>query len=293
MPWSSVWIAGLRPAFRLQNLSVRARDYVPTVLGGVVCFGIGIAIYFAAPFEPSWVWICAIGLVLAVAVWATRKDAAPWHGWALVALLIWVGAARANWHTAAADSPKLRQSERSYSFTGWVEAIERSGTGERIHLRITEVERLPEAAWPKSVRLRITAKNSDVKAGQTVRVRGAAKAPSDAALPGGYNPARAAYFQEIGGFGFTYGAPQVLDDVELGLRDKLSRAVVRWRYGLAERIYAEAPTETAGLQTALITGVRRYIPPNQVEDLRVSGLAHILAISGLHMGLLAGESSLR
>jgi len=38
----------------------------------------------------------------------------------------------------------------------------------------------------------------------------------------------------------------------------------------------------------LMTGVRRYIPPEQTETLRVAGLAHILAISGLHMGLLAG-----
>jgi len=59
---------------------------------------------------------------------------------------------------------------------------------------------------------------------------------------------------------------------------------------LAERIRSKAPPETAGLQAALLTGVRAYIPPEQTENLRVAGLAHVLAISGMHMGLLAGGS---
>lgn len=36
--------------------------------------------------------------------------------------------------------------------------------------------------------------------------------------------------------------------------------------------------------------MRRYIPPEQTDALRKAGLAHILAISGLHMGLLAGTA---
>jgi len=69
-----------------------------------------------------------------------------------------------------------------------------------------------------------------------------------------------------------------------------SRRLAHFRYSLAERIVNMAPSETAGLQAALLTGVRRYIPPEQTEALRAAGLAHILAISGLHMGLLAGSA---
>jgi len=54
------------------------------------------------------------------------------------------------------------------------------------------------------------------------------------------------------------------------------------------RVLTRAPPNTAGLQAALLTGDRAYIDPEQTDVLRASGLAHVLAISGLHMGLMAG-----
>jgi len=57
---------------------------------------------------------------------------------------------------------------------------------------------------------------------------------------------------------------------------------------MSSHIQARAPPDTAGLQAALLTGDRSAIPEQQEESLRDAGLAHLLAISGLHMGLLAG-----
>ena len=94
--------------------------------------------------------------------------------------------------------------------------------------------------------------------------------------------------RDSGGFGFGYGAPESQADAELGAWDSIRRRIIRWRYRLADRIVAVAPAETSGLQAALMTGVRRFIPAEQTENLRIAGLAHILAISGLHMALLAG-----
>src|SRR3546814_4179493 len=42
------------------------------------------------------------------------------------------------------------------------------------------------------------------------------------------------------------------------------------------------------MAAALITGQRGGIPDAVEEDMRDSGLAHLLSISGLHMGLVAG-----
>lgn len=44
----------------------------------------------------------------------------------------------------------------------------------------------------------------------------------------------------------------------------------------------------AALVVAVITGDRARIPPSVADALRASGLGHILAISGLHMALIAG-----
>ena len=42
------------------------------------------------------------------------------------------------------------------------------------------------------------------------------------------------------------------------------------------------------MAAAILTGDRSGIPQDTLEDLRRSNLAHLLAISGLHMGLLTG-----
>jgi competence protein ComEC len=54
------------------------------------------------------------------------------------------------------------------------------------------------------------------------------------------------------------------------------------------RIRAALPGDTGAVAVALITGDRSALPETRVEDLRRSNLAHLLAISGLHMGLVSG-----
>lgn len=54
------------------------------------------------------------------------------------------------------------------------------------------------------------------------------------------------------------------------------------------RIRNAVPGATGALASALITGERGRIAEPTLEALRHSGLAHLLAISGLHMALMAG-----
>ncbi len=256
---------------------------------GVIAFAVGIGAYFALPQEPGVILVGQAILGFAV-LWivSSRKDFVG-QGLVWIALLIALGFGRSLWHSAAAETPRLPVQEYTYRVEGWVSAIEKSGRSERYVIEVLDIERLSNAETPKRVRIRVTkAPDPPILAGDTINWLAAMKAPPGPVVPGGYDPAQAAYFKGIGGYGFGYGAPRQQGDAELGLVDSTRRAIVRWRFGLADRVMAVAPAETAGLQAALMTGVRRYIPEEQTENLRVAGLAHILAISGLHMGLLAG-----
>lgn len=277
------------PAKIRQSSLVHIIAFYPGFNTAVIFFGIGVALYFGWPFEPDYRWaaiVCgAIGLLWLL---AQRKD---WRfaGFIGLSLMLALGFGRAVWHTQAADTPKLPQQERTYRIEGWVSAIEKSGKSERYVVELLSVRGLAAERMPKKLRIRITKKpDPPIEAGATINWLVASKAPPGAVVPGGYDPGQTAYFKGIGGFGFGYGAPQQQADAELGLWDTTRRAVVRWRYGLADRIVAAAPAETSGLQAALMTGVRRFIPQEQTDNLRIAGLAHILAISGLHMALLAG-----
>ncbi len=104
-------------------------------------------------------------------------------------------------------------------------------------------------------------------------------------VPGGYDPRRAAYFEGIGGSGFLFGDWTL---VEPPPRFSLELAIDRIRGAIVERILEAEPGEAGGVAAALLVGERSRISEATKESLRDSGLAHILAISGLHMMLVAG-----
>lgn len=43
-----------------------------------------------------------------------------------------------------------------------------------------------------------------------------------------------------------------------------------------------------GFAAAMVTGHQAFLAPDLIEDMRDSGLAHILSISGLHMAIVGG-----
>jgi len=268
---------------------IDAMHYRPRFEGAIIAFAAGIAIYFAMPFEPQ-LWQCVFGVVIIGSVyWGLNRRAAPLAGLALCWLAVSFGVGRGATHSLSVNAPTLPNYERSYDVTGWISGIDSSGKGVRYLIEVGALSGVAAEKTPRAVRVRLARPPEiELRAGDSLTIRAILNAPPGPVVPNGYDPARRAYFDGLGGFGFAISKPEKQPDIELGFADDLKRNIARWRYGLADQIYAQSPPKTAGLQAALMTGVRRYIPPEQTENLRVAGLAHILAISGLHMGLLAG-----
>lgn len=64
--------------------------------------------------------------------------------------------------------------------------------------------------------------------------------------------------------------------------------VFRLRMAASARIQEVLPGDAGGFAAAITTGDRSAISQGALDDLRASNLAHLLAISGLHMGLMTG-----
>lgn len=262
---------------------------------GVIAFALGIAVYFNLSFEPSAKGIGLAVVILAIGWWGlsrlidkfpAQRSLAILRFIVLGCVLVGAGLGRAAWHTETLKTPFLPDYRMAYTLTGWVEAVEVSGSGYRWKLRVVDIEGRYQGPVPKRVRVKADVKNIPV--GATVSVRALMAAPPGPVVPRGYDPARRAYFHGVGGYGFAISKPEILPDAAVSGTESLARHIARFRFGLADRIMAVAPERTAGLQAALLTGIRTYVPPEQTEALRIAGLAHMLAISGLHMGLLAG-----
>jgi competence protein ComEC len=102
--------------------------------------------------------------------------------------------------------------------------------------------------------------------------------------PGGYDFARDMYFQRIGASGFVLGRIRSADAPHPPtLRLRYAMAVDAMRDAIGERIRAILPGDNGAIASALITGKRDAISTPVNEAMYVSGLAHVLSISGYHI----------
>jgi len=254
----------------------------------ILIFAAGIILYFTVPFEVS--TLLCTGMTLTVAawlVWLTFKHANyKTYQSVMFVMAFSLGITASSFHSYNQATVFLPNFDKSYDVTGWVEGQDKGRTGARWMIRVTSLEGYEVP--PK--RLRIRGKGEGIKVGDFISARAVMKGPLYPATPQGYNARRAAYFQGLAGSGYAVTPLTRIDGREdvIGVRS-LQRRLVSFRYRLAERIEMQSPPNTAGLQAALITGLRHAISAEHVQELRASGLAHILAISGLHMALFAGS----
>ncbi|HUH49317.1 MAG TPA: ComEC/Rec2 family competence protein, partial [Mycoplana sp.] len=116
--------------------------------------------------------------------------------------------------------------------------------------------------------------------------------PSGPALPSLNDFAFDAYFAGTGAIGYFYGKPTATE-LNPPARSEtvygaVSQMVAEWRNAITQHIRGRIGGDAGAISAALITAEQRGISPKTVEALRQSGLAHVLAISGLNMALAAG-----
>lgn len=267
---------------RVSAMIVSALNVRLTFEMAVACMAIGIAIYFAWPREPS-LWLCGAGLSLTLIAMLFLPD--RFSAWPPLLAFLWVGLSWATLHTAMSDTNPLEE-ERRYAISGWVSDVDRNGAMSRLRIELNDITPMPETGRPASVRIRGGRAFQNVDVGDRISVDAVLGPLPGPAIPDGYDPARRAFYDGLAGSGFAIAAP-VTSSVEVSVRARIETFIDRSRHAIANHVMQRAPTETAGLQAALLTGIRHHIPDEQTESLRASGLAHILAISGLHMGLVA------
>lgn len=248
-----------------------------------VAFALGILIYFSAATEPS-LWAGA-SLAFAFGLAATfLRGPRP----VLIAsAFLAAGFAAATWRTAIMASPMLER-PGLYRVTGFIEAVDATPRRHRMTLRVIAIDDARGQAIP--YRLRIGAPGTaQFAAGDSVSLRARLLPPSEPAMPGGYDFRRESYFRAIGGVGYTIGrieAQPTETSPDFSLR--FNAAIDRWRNRLTERIARAIGGEEGALAAALVTGKRGLISNETNDDLRGSGLYHIVSISGLHMVMAAG-----
>jgi competence protein ComEC len=253
-------------------------------------FGCGIALYFTLPREPLW-WSGPLAAAILCALAALGRRHSFVLSLAIALLIPALGFTASQFRTWRVAAPILTEEIGPVRISGRVEEVDFGDKGVRMVLADPTIPWLSAAETPLRVRVRLSKRNVFAP-GERVSVRVVLRPPPRPAAPGAFDFARFAYFQGLGAVGFALGdarriAPSGQDGPPNESIDAPSGSLERLRYAIAERIRAALTGERGAVAVALITGFREGIPESVEQNMRDSGLAHLLAISGLHVGLVA------
>jgi competence protein ComEC len=298
---ADAWAAPLSTPQEAASSAVRLRRWLAAqaaaqadrwTLWNPVALGLGAAAYFALPKEPlSWVAAVALGLAAAF-VWAARTRASRRASVAAFTLAAFAlaGFAAGKIRTEQVKAPIAVDGGRPQVVEGWVVDVASPGAGgQRLLIAPVRIGDWPAEATP--IRLRVTLRDGGEipPPGSAIRVLAMINPPPPPASPGAYDFGRDAFFDSIGGVGFTLGRPEAADLPDRPpwrLRWAMGLNAMRW--ALALQIVDVMGPDTGGLAAAMTSGHEAFIPSQQVDDLRAAGLAHIISISGLHMAIVGG-----
>ena len=258
--------------------------FVPVAIGaGAVC-------WFNLPNDPAfWPYLVATLVFGAAAIAIRHRTGILPVAVAGLALFLsgMMLAELESWRrsTTVLDSPVTTE------IIGRVERREMDALGRWRYLVRLEKTANPEVRRPpERITLLARSRHDPAEIGDDLSGRARLSPPSGPALPGLHDFAFSSYFDGIGAVGFFYGAPKrqaggtpsgpFMSRVEAWLFDLRSE--------IATRIRKTVPGDAGAFAAAIVTDERRAISEKTTEALRLSGLAHIVAISGLNMALAAG-----
>ncbi len=169
--------------------------------------------------------------------------------------------------------------------TGRVVALDPGRAGLRVVLG--DVRSGGLANPPSRVRVLIRKDSDAIEIGEGLDLTAQLMPPPGPAAPGDSDFARAAYFARIGAVGFAFGKPGIAPLAHPpAFFERIAGLVESMRARVTARIRAQLPQSEGAIASAIITGERGGIDPDDEAALRDAGLAHVLAIAGLHMALV-------
>lgn len=256
-----------------------------------VLVGLGITIYFFLPDEPPVAISAAVlagSLLAAVAAARQRQRWPAVYVCAMVCAATATGFAAAQLQAGLLTTRMLAAPVGPATVQGRVVDVESFPDGQRVTLEPFIIPGKVLEATPGRARVRLRGTQPVIRPGDEIEVRAMLVPPPPPQIPGAYDYQRQAYFERIGAVGYSVGRATVAPASGQAEDGGLLLWFAHLRFLVGERVRATLQGATAAVTLALLTGEQRAVPDADMNAIRNSGLAHLLSISGLHIGLVAG-----
>ena len=171
-----------------------------------------------------------------------------------------------------ADEPSL------YKLSGEITSILPGSKG--VILVLDNIKFSDEATPYKKVRVNVRTYIGKAKVGDIVSLKAMLYRPSNPIIIGGYDFARKAYFENISAVGYALSYLKIIEAKQAGSLEQI-------RYDITKQLVDELGNSYGGIATGLIVGEYSFIDKKLLEQIRSSGLAHLLSVSGMHISIVA------
>lgn len=273
-----------KPSKRLNQQIQHVNDALPLGLAGALAMG--ILLFFTANNEPALrpaMALCGVSVIVATLMFR-RSRVARWAS--LLPAIACIGFTSATWQAQRLGNHMLAEPAYSVVLTGTVERVLWRTDGPRFILGELQSDTQPALGDLRSIQIKWRGLSNGTTAdrtmlGQRVAWEVTLLPVRGAIVPGGFDFRRQAFFKGLSAYGYSLGPPEILASQGHSWTEN-------WRQILRERFLAGLRGDAGGLATALVVGLRGNLSERAEVQIRRAGLAHILAISGLHIGMVTG-----
>lgn len=277
----------MKEAYRLKNVLILQvmEERKRWFLWVPIFFSVGVGLYFSFSWQPQVLHMGHSVLIMIFLFLPFVKNRQILLLPVISSLIISLGfnAALIRQHSIAAP---VLQKKAVTQVSGLV-AYKSVGTKKK-RLLLEDLD-FENVKVPELTKVRITVRTdiSHVLPGQRITLKAVLLPPPAPAYPGAYDFQRDSYFKQIGAVGYSISDVEIIETNTGYWHSFLNQSSVI-RDQINTYIKRNAPEEVAGFSIAIMSGDKAALNKNQLDDMRQAGLAHLLAISGLHMGMVGG-----
>lgn len=274
----------MAPPFQISQSFFEDRERV--FLWAPVLLGFGIIAFVSLPQEPP-VWVGPVATLSALILVGLFFKRPLGRLAALAFFLVALGFTLIQTKAHRLHTPMVTQEIANVTLTGTVVSVEWASRKARVLLDVSQ----SDPPIPLAL-VRYYAKNTKknplpaLAPGTRIRVTANLAPVSPPLVDRGFNFRRKAFFEGLSAYAFpTAAPPQIL---EHSLKPGWTERLQTLRSHITGRIRAALGKSQGTIAVALLTGEKAALSQKDRDAYANAGIAHILAISGLHLSLVAG-----
>lgn len=229
-------------------------------------------------------WVLFVFLMLWVGMWLKRSLAQPEKkDWFKLVLLTTVAAISGFCWLLAADAqgmPLQQMAGQTVELQGIIQEVKE--TEYSVQMVLTHIKGRKVLVSASKSGLSRWEAHWDQLVGRGIRVKGKAELPACRRNPGCFDYRLYLKSKKILLLVRANGRLIISDQVQAPVSHKVAQLRQRFSDGITKRM----PEEEAGLFLAMLFGDRSLLEEEIYDSFRKNGISHVLAVSGLHVGLV-------